>query len=162
MNARLAGLHSYPFEKLAALIKGVAPPKDKSPIRLSIGEPQHAAPSFVLEALAKSLSGLSSYPATKASPELRRTIANWANRRFKLDRAPLDPERQVLPVSGTREALFSIAQATIDAGKSTPIVLMPNPFYQIYEGAALLAGAQPYYVPTMEENGYRMDFDAVP
>jgi N-succinyldiaminopimelate aminotransferase len=162
MNARLAGLHSYPFQKLAALIEGVTPPKDKSPIRLSIGEPQHAAPKFVLEALARNLAGLSVYPATKASPELRRSIASWANRRFKLDRAPLDPERHVLPVSGTREALFSIAQATIDASKSAPIVIMPNPFYQIYEGATLLAGAQPHYVPTVEENGYRMDFDAVP
>jgi N-succinyldiaminopimelate aminotransferase len=163
MNARLAGLHSYPFQKLTALLDGVTPPKDKSPIRLSIGEPQHAAPAFVLEALAKNLAGLSMYPATKASPELRRSIASWANRRFKLDRTPLDPERHVLPVAGTREALFSIAQATIDPNASrSAIVLMPNPFYQIYEGAALLAGAQPHYVNTVEENGYRMDFAAVP
>jgi N-succinyldiaminopimelate aminotransferase len=163
MNARLAGLHSYPFQKLTALLEGVTPPKDKSPIRLSIGEPQHAAPGFVLEALAKNLSSLSTYPATKASPELRRSIAGWANRRFKLDRTPLDPERHVLPVAGTREALFSIAQARIDLNASrSPVVAMPNPFYQIYEGAALLAGARPYYLNTLEGNGYRVDFAAVP
>lgn len=164
MNPRLAGLHSYPFEKLSALLDGVVAPKHKSPIRLSIGEPQHAAPSFVLEALARSLAGLSSYPATKASPELRQAIADWTNRRFRLQRAPLDPERHVLPVAGTREALFSIAQAVIGERErgETPIVVIPNPFYQIYEGAALLAGAAPYFVNTAEANGYRMNFADIP
>ncbi|MFL6621192.1 MAG: succinyldiaminopimelate transaminase [Sulfurifustis sp.] len=163
MNPRLAGLHSYPFEKLSALLDGVVAPKDKSPIRLSIGEPQHAAPSFVLEALARNLAGLSSYPATKASPELRQAIAGWANRRFRLKRAPLDPERHVLPVAGTREALFSIAQAVIgQRGGTAPVVIIPNPFYQIYEGAALLSGAEPYFVNTTEEHGYRMDFFNIP
>lgn len=163
MNSRLASLQPYPFQKLAKLIDGVTPPPNKPPIRLSIGEPQHAAPSFVLEALAANLSGLSNYPVTKGSVELRRSIAAWANRRFGLDDMPLDPERHVLPVAGTREALFSIAQAVVDRSPAVePIVVMPNPFYQIYEGAALLAGAQPYFLNTLEDNHYRMDFHNVP
>lgn len=162
MNARLADLQPYPFQKLAALLQGVDPSKDKPPIRLSIGEPQHAAPSFVLEALANSLSGLSNYPSTKASPELRASIAGWANRRFQLERSPLDPERHILPAAGTREALFSIAQAVVsERANGSPVVIMPNPFYQIYEGAALLAGAQPYFLNTVQENRYRMDFSSV-
>ena len=129
-----------------------------------MGEPQHAAPPFVLEALTANLGGLSHYPVTKASIELRRSIANWATRRFKLDKAPLDPERHVLPCAGTREALFSIAQAVIDrrAHADQPVVVMPNPFYQIYEGAALLAGARPYFLNTVAGNDYRMDFARVP
>ena len=164
MNSRLAGLQPYPFQKLAELIRGLAPPSGKSAIRLSMGEPQHAAPPFVLEALTANLSGLSHYPLTKASSELRQTIASWANRRFKLDKVPLDPERHVLPCAGTREALFSIAQAVIDrrAHAGQPVVLMPNPFYQIYEGAALLAGARPYFLNTVAGNNYRMDFARVP
>ncbi|MBS1235404.1 MAG: succinyldiaminopimelate aminotransferase [Proteobacteria bacterium] len=164
MNSRLAGLQPYPFQKLAELIRGLTPPHGKSAIRLSMGEPQHAAPPFVLEALTANLSGLSHYPLTKASSELRQTIANWANRRFKLDKVPLDPERHVLPCAGTREALFSVAQAVIDrrAHAEQPVVIMPNPFYQIYEGAALLAGARPYFLNTVADNNYRMDFARVP
>lgn len=163
MNARLADLQPYPFQKLTALLQGINPPKDKSPIRLSIGEPQHAAPQFVLEALAKNLAGLSNYPATKASAELRASIARWATRRFKLERQPLDAERHVLPAAGTREALFSIAQAVVsDRRGDQPLVVTPNPFYQIYEGAALLAGAKPYFLNTVEENDFRMDFAGVP
>jgi len=164
MNSRLAGLQPYPFQKLAELTRGITPPSGKSAIRLSMGEPQHAAPPFVLEALTANLNGLSHYPVTKASFELRRTIADWANRRFKLDKTPLDPERHVLPCAGTREALFSIAQAVIDrrAHVEQPVVVMPNPFYQIYEGAALLAGARPYFLNTVAGNNYRMDFARVP
>lgn len=163
MNSRLASLQPYPFQKLAKLIEGVQPPKDKTPIRLSIGEPQHAAPAFVLEALAANLSTTSNYPLTKGSLELRRCVADWANRRFKLSRAPLDPERHVLPCAGTREALFSIAQAVIDPlTANTSYVVSPNPFYQIYEGAALLAGAQLYFVNTLHNDGFRMDFASVP
>ncbi len=163
MNSRLASLQPYPFQKLAQLLEGVTPPKDKKPIRLSIGEPQHAAPAFVLEALKANLGGLSTYPVTKGALELRAAIAAWTNRRFDLHAAPLDPEKHILPVAGTREALFSIAQAVIDArGGEAPYVLSPNPFYQIYEGAALLAGAQPYFLNTVENNGYRMDFENVP
>ena len=164
MNSRLAGLQPYPFQKLGELTRGLTPPSGKSAIRLSMGEPQHAAPPFVLEALTANLSGLSHYPVTKGSNELRQTIADWANRRFKLGKAPLDPERHVLPCAGTREALFSIAQAVIDrrAHAEQPVVIMPNPFYQIYEGAALLAGARPYFLNTVADNHYRMDFTRVP
>lgn len=163
MNARLAELQPYPFQKLAALIEGVEPPPQVPPIRLSIGEPQHEAPAAVLATLAKNLAGMSTYPATKASVALRQSIARWANRRFNLAQQPLDPERNVLPVAGTREALFSIAQAVVDVrGDSAPWVMMPNPFYQIYEGAALLAGARPYLLNTIAETGYKMDFASVP
>ncbi len=164
MNSRLASLQPYPFQRLARLIHGVTPPAGLAPIRLSMGEPQHAAPDFVLEALKANLAGLSNYPVTKGSIELRQAIAGWATRRFKLDRIALDPERHVLPVAGTREALFSIAQAVIDrrVNSQRPSVIMPNPFYQIYEGAALLAGARPYFLNAVEEHGYRTDFDQVP
>jgi N-succinyldiaminopimelate aminotransferase len=164
MNSRLAGLQPYPFQKLAELIRGLTPPSGKSAIRLSMGEPQHAAPPFVLEALTANLNGLSHYPLTKGGLELRQAIAGWANRRFQLARQPLDPERHVLPCAGTREALFSIAQAVIDrrSHAEQPVVIMPNPFYQIYEGAALLAGARPYFLNTLADNHYRMDFTRVP
>lgn len=163
MNARLADLQPYPFQKLAALIEGIEPPTGKSPIRLSIGEPQHPAPAAVLQALVQNRADVSVYPTTKGSAALRQSIARWANRRFKLDRQPLDPERNILPVAGTREALFSIAQTIVDARDTlTPRVMMPNPFYQIYEGAALLAGARPYLVSTVADNGYKMDLANIP
>lgn len=163
MNPRLARLQPYPFQKLAALLTGIEPPKERSPIRLSIGEPQDAAPPPVLEALAGRLPEIARYPTTRGTAELRDAIARWANRRYRLSRAPLDPERHVLPVAGTREALFSIAQALIDTcAESAPIVVMPNPFYQIYEGAALLAGAAPWCVATGEAQGAVMDLEAVP
>ena len=164
MNSRLASLQRYPFEKLAELIQGVTPPANKSPIKLYMGEPQHAAPPLVLEALTRNLQSLSSYPTTRGSAKLRSAIAAWAMRRFQLDKIRLDPERHVLPVAGTREALFSIAQAVVDrrAHADQPVVIAPNPFYQIYEGAALLAGARPFYLKTVEENNYRMDFGRVP
>ena len=164
MNSRLASLQRYPFERLAELIKDVTPPASKSPIKMSMGEPQHAAPGFVLEALTANLAGLSNYPTTRGTPALRTAIADWATRRFRLDQIKLDPERHVQPVAGTREALFSIAQAVVDrkAHADLPVVIAPNPFYQIYEGAALLAGARPFFLKTVEENGYRMDFTRVP
>ena len=164
MNSRLASLQPYPFQKLAQLIHGIEPPADKTPLRLSIGEPQHAAPAFVLEALKSNLVGLSRYPVTRGSVELRRSIASWVTRRFHLDKLAPDPERHVLPVAGTREALFSIAQTVIDrrVNSRPPSVIMPNPFYQIYEGATLLAGARPYFLNTDENNGFRMDFSRVP
>ncbi len=164
MNSRIDRLQPYPFEKLARLIEGCHPPSDRRPIRLSLGEPQHAAPPFVLEALAAHLAEFSRYPLTSGTSALRRAIADWATRRFRLERVPLDPERHVLPCAGTREAIFSLAQAVIErrAHADRPIVIMPNPFYQIYEGAALLAGARPYYLNTVAENGYRMDFTRVP
>ena len=114
MNSRLAALQPYPFQKLAGLLRGLTPPPEKPAIRLSMGEPQHAAPALVLEALTANLKGLSHYPVTQGGLELRQAIAAWANRRFKLTQAPLDPMKHVLPCAGTREALFSIAQAVID------------------------------------------------
>jgi N-succinyldiaminopimelate aminotransferase len=164
MNSRLASLQPYPFQKLAQLIHGITPPADKTAIRLSLGEPQHAAPALVLEALKSHLAGLSHYPVTKGSAELRQAIVAWATRRFHLNKIALDPERHVLPVAGTREALFSIAQAVIDrrVNSQRPAVIMPNPFYQIYEGAALLAGARPYFLNATEANGFRTDFASVP
>jgi N-succinyldiaminopimelate aminotransferase len=128
---------------------------------LSIGEPQQATPALIQEALLSSLQGLSNYPTTKGLTEFRQTIADWLSRRFKLTPDAIDPETQVLPVCGTREALFSFAQAVIDSSRDA-LVLMPNPFYQIYEGAALLAGAEPYYLDTPEQTGYLPDFDNVP
>ena len=142
MNPDLFKLQAYPFEKLTALKAGVSPPQDLSPITLSIGEPRHSAPSFVAEELIAHLHGLSSYPATRGMPGLRETICQWLMRRFALPEHSLDPERHVLPVNGTREALFAFAQAVIDR-HANPLVVMPNPFYQIYEGATLLAGAEP-------------------
>ncbi len=158
MNPYLSQLHPYPFEKLAELKHGIVPPADKSPIVLSIGEPAHATPEIIKQALLDNLSGLSNYPTTKGIPELRQAIADWIAKRFHVS---VDANSQVLPVSGTREALFSFAQCLIDAS-SKPVVIMPNPFYQIYEGAALLAGAEPYFLNTTEETDYLPDFDSVP
>ncbi|QSA97186.1 succinyldiaminopimelate transaminase [Methylococcus sp. EFPC2] len=161
MNPHLSKLQPYPFEKLARLKQGVPAPADKAHIALSIGEPQHATPHFIAEALIAHLHGLANYPATKGIPELRLAIAEWLSRRFGLPAGAVDPESQVLPVNGTREALFSFAQCIVDPAEQ-PLVLMPNPFYQIYEGAALLAGAEPYFLNTTRESGYLPDFDSVP
>jgi N-succinyldiaminopimelate aminotransferase len=159
MNPDLDRLHPYPFEKLAQLKAGIEPPRDRAHIALSIGEPKHPAPAFVEQAVAAHLGGVSLYPSTRGAPELRSAIADWLRGRFRLQ--GIDPESQILPVNGTREALFAFAQAVIDR-TSDPLVLMPNPFYQIYEGAAILAGAQPYYLNTVEASGLRPDFTAVP
>ncbi len=162
MNPKIAALHRYPFEKLADLLKGITPPPEKSAISQSIGEPKHAAPDFILEEIRAHLGTVSGYPVTKGIAELRQACAAWATRRFQLSRIALDPERHVLPVAGTREALFSIVQAVVDTSKERPVVILPNPFYQIYEGAVLLAGAEPYYLNTLPASGYRMDFSSVP
>lgn len=161
MNPYLSQLHPYPFEKLTSLKQGLVPPADKAHIALSIGEPKHATPHFIQEAVISHLHGLTLYPTTKGLPELRQAIADWVCRRFAIHAGGVDPETQVLPVNGTREALFSIVQAMVDPA-AKPVVIMPNPFYQIYEGAALLAGAEPYYLNTTEENSYLPDFDRVP
>lgn len=160
MNLQLDKLHPYPFEKLNKLKAGVTPPGTLSHIALSIGEPRHDSPAFVLEEITQQLKTLSNYPLTRGLPELRQAIARWLTRRFSLGANSLDAEQHILPVNGTREALFAFAQAIIDPG-SQPLVVMPNPFYQIYEGAALLAGAEPYYLNTTRENGFIPDFDAV-
>ncbi|TQV85646.1 succinyldiaminopimelate transaminase [Exilibacterium tricleocarpae] len=161
MNSDLDKLQPYPFERLAALKTGINPPRDREHIALSIGEPKHPPPPLVLEHLAQNLGRLANYPTTKGLPELRQAIADWATRRFALGADGLDPERQVLPVSGTREALFAFAQAVVDRA-GAPLVLCPNPFYQIYEGAALLAGAEPYFLNCTAATGYLPDFDQVP
>lgn len=159
MNKDLTLLHPYPFEKLAELKKGLSPPKYLNHIALSIGEPQHPAPNFVIEQLISHMHQLSSYPSTKGTPDLREAIAGWLKRRFSI--AEFNPETNVLPVTGTREALFAIAQCIVDRSASSPTVLMPNPFYQIYEGAALLAGAQLLYMNCTADNGYLPDLDSV-
>jgi N-succinyldiaminopimelate aminotransferase len=158
MNPNLTLLHPYPFEKLAQLKNGITPPADKSPITLSIGEPAHETPPFIKNVLIENLGSISNYPTTKGIPKLRETIAMWLENRFA---CKVDFEIQVLPVNGTREALFSFAQCVIDSSKN-PLVVMPNPFYQIYEGAALLAGAQPYFLNTTAEHNYLPDFASVP
>lgn len=161
MNPDLAALQPYPFERLKELMAGVTPPAHLKPVNLSIGEPQHATPEFIISALRGHLNGLARYPTTRGEPALREAIAAWLARRFDLPRAALDSERHILPVNGTREALFAIAQCLVDR-RSAPLVLMPNPFYQIYEGAALLAGATPWFLNTTERNGFLPDFAAVP
>jgi len=161
MNDALNLLQPYPFEKLRALLAGAQPPADKRPIALSIGEPKHRSPEFVARALADNLEQLAVYPTTLGLPALREAIAGWAERRFGLAAGAVDPGRQVLPVNGTREALFSFTQAVVNRADEG-LVVSPNPFYQIYEGAALLAGAQPHYLPCLAENGFNPDFDAVP
>ncbi len=161
MNPHISKLPPYPFEKLIRLKQGIQAPADKAHIALSIGEPQHATPHFIQETLLTHLHSLVKYPTSKGLPELRSAIGEWIAARFQIPSTAIDPETQVLPVSGTREALFSFAQAIIDP-REKPIVIMPNPFYQIYEGAALLAGAEPYYLHTLEENNYAADYDAVP
>jgi len=160
MNPGFEGLHPYPFEKLKALKADATPPQALSHIALSIGEPKHATPSIISEAVLTHLHHLSSYPATLGSLELRQAIIDWLNNRFDLPYSSLSTSKNILPVNGTREALFAFAQAMIDpAAKS--LVLMPNPFYQIYEGAALLAGAEPHYLNCDEQNGFIPDFDAI-
>ncbi|MBA1277455.1 MULTISPECIES: succinyldiaminopimelate transaminase [Pseudomonadaceae] len=161
MNNALSLLQPYPFEKLRALLAGAQPPSEKRPIALSIGEPKHPSPDFVAQALTASLDQLAVYPSTLGIPELRESIARWCERRFGVPAGSLDPARHVLPVNGTREALFAFTQAVVNRSADA-LVLSPNPFYQIYEGATLLAGATPHYLPCTAENGFNPDFDAVP
>jgi len=161
MNPLLERLHPYPFERLAALLSGIAPPQDRPHIALSIGEPRHAPPAFIGEALLRRLDRLSVYPKAAGLPELRAACAGWLERRFKLGAGAVDPDTMVVPVNGTREGLFSFVQAVLDPADGG-LVLMPNPFYQIYEGAALLAGAAPYYLDTTDQTGFLPDLDAVP
>ncbi len=161
MNPDLDRLQAYPFERLAALKAGVTPPAHLAHIALSIGEPKHAPPAFVLDTLRGALAGVGSYPATAGLPELRAACASWLQRRFSLPAERISAS-QVLPVNGTREALFAIAQAVVDRSRSGALVAMPNPFYQIYEGAALLAGAEPLFIETPAERGFLPDLDAVP
>ena len=161
MNPDLAKLHRYPFERLAALKQGLEPPLELEHIALSIGEPRHEPPALVKAALTGALDTLGSYPVALGIAPLRETCAGWLERRYKLPAGRVDPERMVQPVNGTREGLFAFAQAVVDRS-SAPLVAMPNPFYQIYEGAALLAGAEPFFLNTPPETDFLPDLDAVP
>jgi len=161
MNPALARLQPYPFERLRTLLAGAQPPAQLPPITLHIGEPKHKPPAFVLDALARNMDGFGSYPLTAGIPQLRTSIANWLTRRFRLPAGSVSPDTMVLPVNGTREALFAFAQAVTDP-TAQPLLVMPNPFYQIYEGAAFLAGAEPYFMANDREHAGLPDLDRVP
>ena len=163
MNEQLNLLHPYPFQKLSALFSDLTPPKGLAHIALSIGEPKHTPPAFVLETLKNELAKLANYPLTKGLLPLRQAIADWLIWRFDLPGCFMDAEKHVLPVNGTREALFAIAQAVVNVPENAPKpkVFMPNPFYQIYEGAAFLAGAEPVYLNCTAENDFLPDLDAI-
>ena len=159
MNPLLGKLHPYPFERLRELTRGITPNPAYKPIGLGIGEPKHATPELIKRALTENLAGLASYPATAGEPKLREACAAWVQRRYGVT---LDAATQVLPVIGSREALFSLAQTVIDPSKPGATVVCPNPFYQIYEGAALLAGAQPHYANSDPARNFAVDWASVP
>jgi N-succinyldiaminopimelate aminotransferase len=159
LNPRLGRLQTYPFQKLNALLEGAAPNPALRLIPLYIGEPKHPTPEFIKRALTENLSGLAAYPATAGTPELRAAIAAWLEKRYGIP--PIDAATQVIPVTGTREALFAIAQAVVDTTKPDPVVVCPNPFYQIYEGAALLAGATPVFLNQVAANDYALDLEQI-
>ncbi len=159
MNPLLSKLQPYPFEKLRQLFGGVTPNPDFSAISLGIGEPKHPTPTFIQQALADNLSGLATYPTTAGSDSLRQAICGWLERRYQLP--TLNPATEVLPVNGSREALFALAQVVIDPAAKA-VVVCPNPFYQIYEGAAFLAGAEPFFVNSDPERNFAPDFSTVP
>ena len=160
MNPNLNLLQPYPFQRLRDLFKSITPNPALKPINLSIGEPKHATPDLIKDALVNNLAGLASYPTTVGVPELRVAISQWITRRYHIP--AISAESAILPVNGSREALFAFAQAIIDRSKPDPVVISPNPFYQIYEGAAFLAGATPYFLNTLPENNHAMDFASVP
>lgn len=160
MNPGFERLQPYPFEKLAVLKDAGTPVSGKSHIDLSLGEPKHKTPGFILEALTENPDLTAVYPPTRGTEELREAIVEWLTKRFSLPELSLST-RQVLPVNGTREALFAIAQCIVNRNRTAPVVIMPNPFYQIYEGAALLAGAAPYYVRQDAESGFQPDFSEI-
>jgi N-succinyldiaminopimelate aminotransferase len=160
VNPNLARLKPYPFARQRVLFEDLTPNPKYRAISLGIGEPKHPTPLFIKQALADNLAGLANYPTTNGSDALRAAIAGWICRRYGL--AALDPLTQVLPVNGSREALFAFAQSLIDPGHGDAVVICPNPFYQVYEGAALLAGATPYYVNSLASNGFAVNWDAVP
>jgi N-succinyldiaminopimelate aminotransferase len=164
MNPNLSKLQPYPFQRLRDLFHGTTPNPQFSAINLSIGEPKHATPALIKDALLNNLAGLANYPTTAGIPELRQAISAWINRRYAVP--ALDPGEAIIPVNGSREALFAFAQIIIDSSKPAPVVICPNPFYQIYEGAAFLAGAEPYFLNTLPHEdpklNHAMDFDSVP
>lgn len=163
MNPLLSHLQAYPFERLRQLFATVKPSPHHAPVSLGIGEPRHATPTFVRDAMMGAFSALSAYPPTAGDPALRQSCAGWLSRRYGVK---LDAATQILPVNGSREALFALTQTIINpqamADGRAPFVVCPNPFYQIYEGAAILAGAQPYYVPSVPARNFAVDWDSVP
>lgn len=159
MNPLVHSLHPYPFEKLTELLSGITVNPEQELIKLTIGEPKHSAPKSVISALIDNLNAVENYPGTKGTDALRSSIADWAKRRFNLNE--LDPASQVLPVTGTREALFAITQTLVDGSKQGALVVSPNPFYQIYEGAALLAGAQLHYLAGASSTDHKIDYTSV-
>jgi len=160
MNPRLALLKPYPFERIRTNLAGLVPPKGVPLVNLSIGEPQHPTPALLKDAVTKNLGGLARYPQSKGLPELREAMAAWIAKRHGL--GTIDPETQVIPVTGSREAIFSIAQAVLDPAETDAYVVCPNPFYQIYEGATLLGGAKPYFVNSLASSNHAADWDSVP
>jgi N-succinyldiaminopimelate aminotransferase len=158
MNPLLQRLHSYPFERLRELTRGIQPSTAHRPISLGIGEPRHPTPPLVEQALVGALAGLSSYPATAGEPALREALAGWLQRRYNVS---IDPHTQVLPVNGSREALFALAQTVVDASRPGATVVCPNPFYQIYEGAALLAGAQTAFANSDPARNFAVRWDDI-
>ena len=160
MDPNLSRLQPYPFQKLAALLAGVKPDASLRPISLSIGEPKHATPQFIRDVLIEELGGLASYPATAGGEPLREAIASWIERRYGIEK--IDPATQVLPVNGSREALFAFAQGVVDGSRDRPAVVAPNPFYQIYEGAIILAGAEPHFLNLLPDNGFALDLQQLP
>ena len=161
MNPDLDRLHPYPFEKLTKLKSGISVPKDLTSISLGIGEPKHPSPEFVKQVIADNLDKLANYPTTKGTDELRQAIARWATRRFELIPGSLTPEHHIVPVNGTREGIFSLVQSVVESSQSATVV-SPNPFYQVYEGAAFLAGATPHYLACDADSHFIPDFDKVP
>jgi N-succinyldiaminopimelate aminotransferase len=159
MNPYLSRLQPYPFERLRQLFAGITPDPAYRPISLGIGEPRHATPKLITDALCANLGGLAAYPATVGEPALKEAMAGWLQRRYGVT---VNPGTQILPVNGSREALFALTQTVVDGTKPGAVVLCPNPFYQIYEGATLLAGAQPYYVPSDPKRNFAVDWDSVP
>ena len=160
MNPNLNKLQPYPFQRLRDLFAGISPNPAYAPINLSIGEPKHATPSLITDALIQNISGLANYPTTAGIPALRQAISNWLSTRYSIP--ALNIEKEIVPINGSREALFAFAQAVIDDSRPAPVVISPNPFYQIYEGAAFLAGAEPYFLNNLPENDFAMDFGSVP
>ena len=159
MNPLLQHLQPYPFERLRQLFAGIAPANTYNPISLGMGEPKHPTPAFIQAAMTGNMAGLANYPVTAGEPALRTAITTWIDKRYGLQ---LDAASQVLPVNGSREALFAFAQTVINRDLPEATVVCPNPFYQIYEGAALLAGATPYYAPSDPAQNFAVDWDSVP
>lgn len=160
MNPDLYKLQPYPFQRLRDLFAGTMPNPEYQPVNLSIGEPKHATPALISSALADNLTGLATYPSTLGIAKLRETISAWIAKRYQIP--ALNPDTEVIPVNGSREALFAFAQSVIDSSLPQPVVISPNPFYQIYEGAAFLAGAEPYFLNTLPANDFALDFASVP